>query len=111
MAAWPTLQEVRVFLRLQPDPTEDAVISSALAAAIDYGTRRLGGIPPTYPPDTTALPDASHQAALMHAARLYRRRDTADGTIGFGELGPVRVGSRDPDIDALYALDAPLVFG
>jgi hypothetical protein len=48
---------------------------------------------------------------VMHAARLYRRRDTVDGTIGFGELGAVRVGRVDPDIESLYSLRAPLVFG
>src|SRR5215831_16887073 len=107
MASWPTLTAVRAFLRLQPDAAQDAIIQSALAAAIDYGTERYGydattGLP-IYPPDTTSLPDSGYQACLMHAARLYRRRDTVDGTIGFGDAGVVRVGRVDPDIDALYA--------
>jgi hypothetical protein len=124
MAVWPVLKEVRTLLRLQPDPVEDGVIQTALAAAVDYGIRRMGsqlvdngdgtfgpGSEPIYPGDTTTLPDAAHEACLFHAARLYKRRDTIDGTLGFGDLGVVRVGRYDPDKDDLYAAVAPLVFG
>jgi len=115
MAAWPNLAEVRTLLRLQPDPTEDQVIATALAAAIDYGVSRYGydattGLP-NQPADSTNVPDTGHQACLLHAARLYRRRDSIDGTIAWGDMGAMRVGRGDPDVDALYALLAPLVFG
>lgn len=109
MAAWPTLPEVRKFLRLQPDANEDAVISGALAAAVEYGRGRLA-LPDPYP-DPEVVPDAAHQACLMHAARLYKRRDSIDGTIGYGDMGAIRVGRYDADIDALYSLLGPLVFG
>lgn len=108
MAAWPTLKEVRTFLRMQPDPNEDGVIQTALAAAIDYG---IGKYNQAYPADSIEVPDSGHQACLMHAARIYRRRDTVDGTIGFGDMGVVRVGRVDPDIESMYAVRAPLVFG
>jgi hypothetical protein len=48
---------------------------------------------------------------LIHAARLYRRRDTIDGTIGFGDVGVVRVGRYDADVESLYSAVGPLVFG
>jgi len=117
MSAWPTLKEVRGLLRLQPDATEDGYIQTALAAAIDYGMRAMGANvtivtnsdgtqtitgTPIYPIDTTLLPDGAHQACLLHAARLYRRRDSIDGTLGFGDLGVVRVGRTDADVFALY---------
>jgi hypothetical protein len=124
MAVWPTLKEVRTLLRMQPDPTEDGVIQTALSAAIDYGQRRTGshlvdngdgtfgpGRVPNYPGDTTVLPDAAHEACLIHAARVYRRRDTIDGTIGFGDVGVVRVGRYDSDVESLYSAVGPLVFG
>lgn len=123
MAAWPTLKEVRTELRLQPDPVEDAVIQTALAAAIDYGVRRMGSDPvydpdtgtitrvPRYPDDTTDLPDGPHQACVIHASRLYKRRDSIDGTLGLGDAGIVRVGRFDADIETLYNLYAPMVFG
>jgi hypothetical protein len=120
MAAWPTLPEVRAFLRLQADASEDAIIDGARQAAIDYGISRFGKVDDgtgtgtlvdMYPIDTTDLPDSARQACQMHAARLYRRRDSIDGTIWGGDAGAIRVGRIDPDIDALYAQHAPLVFG
>jgi hypothetical protein len=111
MAYWPTLKEVRSLLRLQPDPVEDAVIQTALSAAVDYANRRLNYKYPVPPFDDGTLPDAAHEACLFHAARLYRRRDSIDGTIGFGDLGVVRVGRVDADVEALYSLVGPLVFG
>lgn len=123
MAAWPTLKEVRTELRLQPDPVEDGVIQTALAAAIDYGVKRMGsdlvvdvdtGIVTRvarYPADTVDLPDGPHQACVIHASRLYKRRDSIDGTLGLGDSGVVRVGRFDADIETLYNLYAPMVFG
>jgi hypothetical protein len=115
MAAWPTLPEVRKFLRLAVDPDSDALLGTALAAAIGYGIDHLGkdattGLP-IYPGDTTTLPDPCHEACMFHAGRLYRRRDSIDGTIGWGDTGVIRVGRFDADIDALYSGYAPLVFG
>lgn len=114
MTDWPKLPELRTFLRLQVDATEDTVIDAARAAAVDYGNRRTNyQWPPTADTSTwlTPMPDLVHQACLMHAARLYRRRDSIDGTLGFGDAGMIRVGRYDPDIDALYASVGPLVFG
>src|ERR1700751_513323 len=113
MSAWPTLKEVRSLLRLQPDPTEDGIIQTDLAAAIDFGIARMGSVlvgngdgtftkVPAYPGDTTTLPDRAHEACLLHSARLYRRRDSIDGTLGFGDMGVVRVGRTDADVDDLY---------
>jgi gp6-like head-tail connector protein len=122
MSQWPNLAEVRKLLRLQPDPNEDAVIQTALAAALEYGVHRMGNTTivnpdgtvtttPIYPADSTTVPDTAHEACLLHAARLYRRRDSLDGTIGFGDMGAIRVGRTDPDVDALYASLGLMVFG
>ena len=95
-------------LRLQPDDTEDLVIGSALAAAIDYGIGRVNN---KYPADATDVPEAAHEAAMLDAARIYRRRDSIDGTIAWGDAGAVRVGRADPDVERLYSLVGPWVFG
>ena len=108
MASWPNLAAVRTLLRLQPDASQDAVISSALVAAVDYGIGRYNN---KYGPTADDVPDSGYEACLLHAARLYRRRDSLDGTVAYGDLGAIRVGRVDPDIDAMYAQHAPLVFG
>ena len=118
MGSWPALKEVRTFLRMQPDATEDTVIATATAAAVDFGIRLLGttvddtgATVDRYPADTDQLPDSAHQACLQHAARLYKRRDSIDGTINGGDLGITQVGRTDPDVLSLYGIYRPVVFG
>ena len=52
-----------------------------------------------------AVPDAVKQATMILAARIYKRRDSAEGVLGgFGDFGPVRVGTRlDPDVEMLLS--------
>jgi hypothetical protein len=107
-AGWPKLADVRTLLRLQPDPTEDAVIDTARSAAISYGVARVNA---AFPSDATYVPDECFEAALLDAARIYRRRDSLDGTIVWGDAGAIRVGRADPDVERLYALVGPVVFG
>lgn len=108
MAVWPKLPEVRTFVRMQVDAVDDGVLDTCRLAAIDYGITKYAG---RYDVDSVDVPDSGHQACVQHTARLYRRRDTVDGTIGFGDMGAIRIGRVDADIEALYALHAPLVFG
>lgn len=54
------------------------------------------------------LPDAIHEACLIQAARLLKRRNSPEGITGFGnEFGHIRVTNRD-DPDALSQL-APYI--
>jgi hypothetical protein len=100
-AAWPTSDDVKALLRID-DTTSDALIASDLAAAISWVTGRVGT---TYtdPASTDFLPDPLFTVAQYEAARLVRRRDSVDGTIGWGDMGVVRVGPKDPDIETLIA--------
>ena len=104
VADWPKLPEVRQWLRLAANADDDAIISSALAAAIDFGNRRTDCTSTTRPSSPTgAGPRAcNHEACLMHAARLYKRRDSIDGALGWGDSGIIRVGRADPDITSMY---------
>ena len=111
MALWPTLKEVRSLLRLQPDPVEDGFITTALAAAIDYGNRKLNYKYPVPPSENGTLPDMAHEACLLDAAGIYRRRDSLDGTLAWGDMGAVRVGRFDPTVDRMYAACGPMVIG
>jgi hypothetical protein len=114
MTGWPTLPEVRQWLRLSANADDDAIIASALAAAIDYGNRRTARQwDPNTDPSTwvTYMPDMVHEACLMHAGRIYKRRDSIDGALGWGDSGIIRIGRADPDITAMYDSVGPLVFG
>jgi hypothetical protein len=106
MAAWPALKEVRSVLRLQPDANEDPIIQTALSAAIDYGIRRTNH---QYDADPNSVSDSAHEACLLDACRIYRRRDSLDGTIWSGDTGR-SVGRADPDVERLYSNCGPMVF-
>jgi hypothetical protein len=111
---WPTLPEVRAFLRKDSaDTGDDPVIDTCRVAAIDYANRRTAyrWIPGASASWLTPLPDVVHQAAVLHASRLYRRRDSIDGTVGWADVGLTHVGRVDPDVEAAYASVGPLVFG
>lgn len=41
------------------------------------------------------------EAVMLIAHRLYTRRNSPEGVSGWGDLGVVRVTSRDPDVEAL----------
>jgi hypothetical protein len=109
-ATWPVLADVKDYLRLGSDTTDDSVISDQLAAAIAWTTSRCD---PQWTDDTQPgfLPDPLFSVAVMEAGRLYRRRDSVDGTIGWGDMGLVRVGPKDPDIETLITPYLALVFG
>jgi hypothetical protein len=103
---------VLAILRLPQDSADDGVVESARLAAIDYC---IGRIDPSMwsgaDPGTAPVPDAVHEAALILSSRFYRRRDSLDGTIGWGEMGVVRVGLSDPDVIALLGQYLAVVIG
>jgi hypothetical protein len=115
MAEWPTHEEVLAILRLADGSSDDAIVESARLAAIDYCIGRIDpalvGWASTDDPATSPVPDAVHEAALILASRFYRRRDSLDGTIGWGEMGVVRVGLSDPDVVALLGRYLAVVVG
>src|SRR5215831_18665788 len=100
--AWPTVTDVENLLRVETGDTgEQSLMSQGLAAAIAWVTNRVDGFWTT--PGPGFLPDPLFEAAKYEAARLYRRRDSVDGTIGWGDQGVVRVGPKDPDIETMIA--------
>jgi len=110
-AAWPAVADVKAFLRLgSNDTTDDALVASELAAAIAWVTNRVDPIYTT-PNNADYLPDPLYSAALHEAGRLYRRRDSVDGTMGWGDMGVVRVGPKDPDIETMLAPYLSVVLG
>lgn len=51
----------------------------------------------------SAIPTEVKQAAVLLAARIFKRNDSPLGVAGFGDLGAIRVSRVDPDIDAMLA--------
>jgi hypothetical protein len=98
-------------LRLQDATPDDAFVESARLAALNYVVGRIDQTISGPIDGSVPLPDALYEAALLLASRLYRRRDSLDGTIGWGDMGVVRVGLKDPDVEALLAQYEALVFG
>jgi len=49
----------------------------------------------------TPVPTAIKQATILLAMRQFKRYDSPLGVAGFGDLGAIRVGKLDPDVDAL----------
>jgi hypothetical protein len=69
-----------------------------------WSDRRAGLVKVTAKWGWPAVPEDVTVAALIQASRLYKRRDSAEGVLGFGDFGPVRVGARvDPDVEMLLA--------
>lgn len=49
-----------------------------------------------------AVPDDVLEACYIQAARVYKRRESAEGVLGNADFGLVRVGSRlDPDVEQM----------
>jgi hypothetical protein len=50
-----------------------------------------------------ALPIDIKQACILLAMRQFKRYDSPLGVAGFGDMGALRVGRTDPDVEALLS--------
>jgi hypothetical protein len=111
VTGWPTVLDVENWLRITGQPVgEVTVTAQALAAAVDYVTGRADPAWTT-PGLPGFLPAGLFQAALLDACRGYRRRDSVDGTVGWGDMGIVRVGPKDPEVEKYMARYLAVVVG
>jgi hypothetical protein len=51
----------------------------------------------------SSIPTPIKQATIILAMRLFKRLDSPLGIAGFGDMGQMRVGRFDPDVEALLA--------
>ena len=51
----------------------------------------------------TAVPVAIEQATVLLASRIFKRNDSPLGVAGFGDIGVIRVGRLDPDVEVMIA--------
>lgn len=49
----------------------------------------------------SSVPTAITQATVILASRIFKRNDSPLGVAGFGDLGVIRVGKLDPDVESL----------
>lgn len=49
----------------------------------------------------SAVPTAIKQATVILGSRIFKRNDAPLGVTGFGDLGVIRVGRVDPDVEAM----------
>ena len=76
------------------DPATNDGLDEAVAAANAMIVRRCIPLPEPWP-------DEVHTAALIEAARTYKRRGSPEGVAGLGgDFGLVRVSSFDPTVEA-----------
>jgi hypothetical protein len=97
MATWPTPDDVKALLRLPATgDTFDELVADDTTAAVDWVDEVTSH--QYADPD---VPSPVREAARLLAARLFRRRDSLDGTVGWAETGVVRIASSDPDVARL----------
>lgn len=103
----PTLQELKAWLGLAPDDTQDdVVLQESLDAALEQQARVV-----CYPRDgfgdavfTADLRDA----VMLRSQRLAARRNSPEGVLGLSGTGGDFVSARVPAYDAdVAALEAP----
>ena len=110
-AGWPTVADVQNLLRVESGvPGDDQLVTQELGAAIGWVTSRCLAEYVTEGTDRF-LPAELFVVSMHEAARLYRRRDSVDGTVGWGDMGVVRIGPKDPDIESLLGRFLAVVVG
>ena len=101
---WLQIADVKDWLRLGADSTDDDILNQAAAMAEPYVQRcrpEWLGIDATDPdnPVRVYLPDAeTYGTAVMLAGRVYRRRNSPAGIESFGETVSF-VARYDPEIE------------
>ena len=94
MATAITSDELRAWSGIiASDPATDAAIDEAVNTANSLIVRRCVSFIGEWPSEV-------HTAALIQAARIYKRRGSPEGVANFGDFGPVIVSRIDPDIEA-----------
>ena len=51
----------------------------------------------------TAVPSAIKQATILASLRAYKRYESPTGVLGFSDIGVVRIGRLDPDVERLVS--------
>jgi len=105
-----TADDVRTWLKLEAGSSDDAVIDQAVAATnawVSTVPYVANPHPDQAPPGEDGWPADVKLAAVMLAARWYRRRNTPSGVESFTD-NVVYLPRRDGDVDLLLHLTRPV---
>lgn len=102
MADWPDVDRLARWVNVSTPTETEAAILDELVAAVPphvraYCDRTFDGL------DDVELPEPVAEAALLLEGRLWQRRNSLDGTVGFGDAGVVTVARTDSDVYRLLA--------
>lgn len=104
MATRPTVGDLISFVSLyDPNDRVTDAFGEVLATALALIESRVN-LPAAFEaatPDENAYPQEIALAVLLTAARLAKRSSSPEGVSGFGDLGVVRIGKNDPDVETL----------
>jgi hypothetical protein len=103
MADWPDVERLARWINIAvPTPSESATLTEIVAAVPEairqYCDRAFDDIE-----DLDDVPEPVAEAALLFEGRLWQRRNSLDGTVGFGDAGVVTVARSDGDVMRLLA--------
>lgn len=121
MAAWPTVDNLKQWIRAESvSPSDTTAVQLSFDSASELLRDRIDTILLNCKAEKSGIvideddvaydaailaawcPDYVHQAILIRAAALYTRRDSANGTIAFGEFA-AKVAKMDPDVGELMS--------
>lgn len=110
MAALPTVDEVRSWLKLADTSMSEEELADVLAAEVeDQGD--VCRIPVGYPGDPNAYPAKLRMALFRRCGRHIAARGIPLGTIASEEFGPSRLASFDAEIERLERTRRKFVSG
>jgi hypothetical protein len=108
VAVWPNVRpitpaDVKAWLKIDPDDTDDDAILSDICVAVMVWVADLPYVAEQDP--EYDWPATVHQGAIQLAARWYRRRLSPSGIDAITDAGAVYVARSDPEISQLLHLD------
>lgn len=115
MAEWPTVTDVAKWIRQEGGSVEsqtaldeafeaaDELVRDRISAAAILDKATAAGIDVDTPETIAAwCPSYVRLAIIIRSAALFTRKDSANGTIAYGEFA-TKVARMDPDVDELLA--------
>lgn len=103
MADWPDVERLARWVNVAVPSSAEAATLAELVAAVPPAVRMYCDREFDDPADLGDVPEPVAEAALLFDGRLWQRRNSLDGTVGFGDAGVVTIARTDVDVVRLLA--------